>query len=158
MEQCEDTEEGAPPSKTSRSEKYEAQRDQQEDSKAYSHQSDEPYQTDLDYIFMPLKENIAIFVQNELKRLQRALSPDYPSFSESHCEDEEVLDSEDEKQQRHSRDAFLKITLHFLRRMKKDELADLLQSMTGEFIWIPTEMNITIHNKRYTRRHDNTSL
>ncbi|KAM9345478.1 NLR family CARD domain-containing protein 3-like [Symphorus nematophorus] len=42
--------------------------------------------------------------------------------------DEEVLDSEEEEQKRGSREALLKITLHFLRRMKQGELADCLQS------------------------------
>ncbi|KAI3365042.1 hypothetical protein L3Q82_010098, partial [Scortum barcoo] len=46
----------------------------------------------------------------------------------SQREDEEVLDGEDEEQRRSSREAFLKITLDFLRRMKQEELADCLQS------------------------------
>ncbi|XP_032363026.1 NACHT, LRR and PYD domains-containing protein 3-like [Etheostoma spectabile] len=37
-------------------------------------------------------------------------------------------EGEDEEQRRSSREAFLKITLHFLRRMKQEELADRLQS------------------------------
>ena len=67
-------------------------------------------------------------MKNELKRFQRVLSSDYPECSESQCEDEEVLDGEDDKQMRSSREAFLKITQHFLRRMKQEELADCLQS------------------------------
>ncbi|KAM3857129.1 dipeptidyl peptidase 4-like [Diretmus argenteus] len=70
-----------------------------------------------------LEENIVTFVKNELKRFQMVLSPDYP----------ECLERQDgvdgvEKEQRSSRDALLKITLHFLRRMKQEELADSLQS------------------------------
>uniref|UniRef100_A0A3Q1HUD9 NACHT domain-containing protein n=1 Tax=Anabas testudineus TaxID=64144 RepID=A0A3Q1HUD9_ANATE len=49
---------------------------------------------------------------------------------ESQREDEEVLDGEDEEQRRSSREAFLKMTLNFLRRMKQEELADCLQMMT----------------------------
>uniref|UniRef100_A0A3Q3MLF0 NACHT domain-containing protein n=1 Tax=Labrus bergylta TaxID=56723 RepID=A0A3Q3MLF0_9LABR len=52
-------------------------------------------------------------------RVQRVLSPDYPECLESL--------SEDEEQGRSCKEAFLKITLHFLRRMKQEELADCLQ-------------------------------
>ncbi|KAI3364607.1 hypothetical protein L3Q82_011382 [Scortum barcoo] len=38
------------------------------------------------------------------------------------------VDSEEEEQKRSSREAFLKITLHFLRKIKQEELADCLQS------------------------------
>ncbi|KAM8721964.1 NACHT, LRR and PYD domains-containing protein 3-like [Acanthopagrus schlegelii] len=81
-----------------------------------------------DSIFMLLEENIVTFVKNELKKVQKVLRSDYPECSESQREDEEVLDGEDEEQRRSSREAFLKITLHFLRRMKQEELADCLQS------------------------------
>lgn len=68
-------------------------------------------------------------MKNELKKVQKVLSPDYPEcYPESQREDEEVLDGEEEEQRRSSREAFLKITLHFLRRMKQEELADRLQS------------------------------
>ncbi|XP_028425937.1 protein NLRC3 [Perca flavescens] len=66
---------------------------------------------------MLLEENIGTFVKNELKKIQKLLSPDYPESLENKSK------SEDEEQ-RSSREAFLKITLHFLRRMKQDELAD----------------------------------
>ncbi|XP_074533007.1 NLR family CARD domain-containing protein 3-like [Halichoeres trimaculatus] len=72
---------------------------------------------------MLLQENIISFVKRELKKIQRALSPDYPEYFESPREDED-------EEQRRSREAFLKITLHFLRRMKQEELADCLQSRT----------------------------
>uniref|UniRef100_A0A3Q4HUQ3 NACHT domain-containing protein n=1 Tax=Neolamprologus brichardi TaxID=32507 RepID=A0A3Q4HUQ3_NEOBR len=55
------------------------------------------------------------FVKNELKKIQKVLSPDYPECLESQREDYE---------QRRSREAFVKITLNFLRRMKQEELAD----------------------------------
>ena len=67
-------------------------------------------------------------MKNELKRVQRSLSPDDPECLESQSEDEEVLDGEEEEQRRSSREAFLKITVHFLRRMKQEELAERLQS------------------------------
>ncbi|XP_029016391.3 NACHT, LRR and PYD domains-containing protein 12-like [Betta splendens] len=85
-------------------------------------------QTHLDFIFLLLEENIITFVKKELKKIQKVLSPDYPQCLESQSEDEEDLYGEDKKQRRSSRDAFLKITLYCLRRMKHEELADCLQS------------------------------
>ncbi|XP_055361583.1 NACHT, LRR and PYD domains-containing protein 14-like isoform X3 [Betta splendens] len=93
-----------------------------------SAQSVQQHQTHLDSIFMLLEENIVTFVKDELKKIQKVLSPDYPECLESQREDEEELDDEDEEQRRSSRDAFLKITVNFLRRMKQEELADCLQS------------------------------
>ncbi|KAJ4922277.1 hypothetical protein JOQ06_021621, partial [Pogonophryne albipinna] len=75
-----------------------------------------------------LEENIITFVKNELKKIQTVLTSDYPECLES--QDEEVLDCEDEEQ-RSSREAFLNISLHFLRSMKQEELADRLQSRTA---------------------------
>ncbi|XP_034383089.1 NLR family CARD domain-containing protein 3-like [Cyclopterus lumpus] len=70
-------------------------------------------------------------MKSELKKMQKVLSPDYPEGSAGQKEDEEVLDGEDEEQRRSSREAFLKITLNLLRRMKQEELADCLQSKTS---------------------------
>ncbi len=67
-------------------------------------------------------------MRSELKKFQKVLSPDYPECLERKSEDKEVVDGEEEEQRRSSREAFLKITLHFLRRMKQEELADHLQS------------------------------
>ncbi|XP_053199910.1 NLR family CARD domain-containing protein 3-like [Scomber japonicus] len=103
---------------------------QQQSSEVPSDQSAQQHQTQLDSIFMLLEENIVTFVKNELKRVQRSLSPDDPECLESQSEDEEVLDGEEEEQRRSSREAFLKITLHFLKRIKQEELADRLQSRT----------------------------
>ncbi|XP_029904703.1 protein NLRC3-like [Myripristis murdjan] len=89
------------------------------------------HQTHLASIFLLLEENINTFVKKELKNLQRTLSPDYPECSERQREDEEVLDSEEEEQRRSSREAFLQITLHLLRRMKQEELAEHLRSKTA---------------------------
>ncbi|KAM7012955.1 NLR family CARD domain-containing protein 3-like isoform 3-T3 [Tautogolabrus adspersus] len=163
MDQCEDTEEGVPPSKTSLCEEHEALRMQeqradspgpscvsmksdrsmgrpisfkdgrpadgrvqQESSEVHRDQSDQQNLTDLDSIFMLLEENIVTFVKNELKRVQRVLSPDYPECLEGQ--------SEDEEQGRSCKEAFLKITLHFLRRMKQEELADCLQSRSHDSV------------------------
>ncbi|XP_038566837.1 NLR family CARD domain-containing protein 3-like [Micropterus salmoides] len=104
------------------------QRVHQESSEVPSGQSAQQHQTHLDSIFMLLEENIVTFVKNELKKIQKYLSSDHPECLESHREDEEVLNGEEEEQRRSSREAFLKITLHFLRRMKQEELAECLQS------------------------------
>ncbi|XP_022609044.1 NLR family CARD domain-containing protein 3-like [Seriola dumerili] len=100
----------------------------QESLEVPSGHSAQQHQTQLDSIFMLLEEDIVTFVKKELKKIQRALSPNYPECSESQREDEEVLGGEDEEQRRSSREAFLKITVNFLRRLKQEELADCLQS------------------------------
>ncbi|KAM4634878.1 protein NLRC3-like isoform 2-T2 [Polymixia lowei] len=102
----------------------------QERSKVPNGQSVQEDQTDLASIFMLLEENVVTFVKNELKTFQTVLSPDYPECLERQREDEEVVDSEEEEQRRSAREAVLKITLHFLRSMKQEELADSLESIT----------------------------
>ncbi|CAI5694727.1 unnamed protein product [Oreochromis niloticus] len=152
MDQCEDREEGVPPSKSTLCGEHEsqtkAQRNQpgpppssvslqsdrskghpldfkvqpvsaaervdQQSSEVPSGQSAQQHQTQLDSIFMLLEDNIITFVKNELKKIQKVLSPDYPECLES--------------QRSSSREAFVKITVDFLRRMKQEELADRLQS------------------------------
>ncbi|CAI5669501.1 unnamed protein product [Oreochromis niloticus] len=97
-----------------------AERVDQQSSEVPSGQSAQQHQTQLDSIFMLLEDNIITFVKNELKKIQKVLSPDYPESLESQREDDE--------QRRNSREAFVKITVDFLRRMKQEELADRLQS------------------------------
>ncbi|KAM4623662.1 NLR family CARD domain-containing protein 3-like [Polymixia lowei] len=106
------------------------QRDHQERSEVTSGQCVQEHQTDLASIFMLLEENIVTLVKKELKRFQRLLSPDYSECLERQREDEEVRGSEEEEQRRRDREAVLKITLHFLRSMKQDELAESLRSKT----------------------------
>lgn len=67
-------------------------------------------------------------MKTELKKVRRALCSDYPECSESQREDEEEMEGGDKEQERSSRDAFLKITLHVLRKMKQEESAERLQS------------------------------
>ncbi|KAM6893999.1 NLR family CARD domain-containing protein 3-like [Xenentodon cancila] len=62
-----------------------------------------------------------MFVKNELKKIQTVLSRDYPESLEN------LLEGDDEEQRR-SREAFVKITVNVLRRMKQEELAECLQS------------------------------
>ncbi|XP_076732413.1 NACHT, LRR and PYD domains-containing protein 12-like [Maylandia zebra] len=63
-----------------------------------------------------LEDNIITFL-NELKKIQKVLSPDYPECLASQREDEE---------ERRSREALVTITVNFLRRLKQEELADRL--------------------------------
>ncbi|XP_033992005.1 NACHT, LRR and PYD domains-containing protein 1a-like [Trematomus bernacchii] len=105
------------------------QKGDQESSEVPGGQSAQQHQTQLDSIFTLLEDHIVTFVKSELTKFQKTLSSDYPEGLESQSEDEEVLEAEDEEQRR-SREAFLNITLHFLRSMKQEELADRLQSKT----------------------------
>ncbi|XP_056151295.1 uncharacterized protein LOC130125946 isoform X2 [Lampris incognitus] len=97
------------------------QRDHQERSEVLSGQSVQEHQTDLDSIFMLLEENLVTFVTKELKGFQKVLISDYPECLERQREEEE-------EQRRSTREALLKITLHFLRSMKQEELAASLES------------------------------
>ncbi|XP_077937350.1 NACHT, LRR and PYD domains-containing protein 3 isoform X3 [Gasterosteus aculeatus] len=100
---------------------YDTEEDQ-ESSDVPTGPSAQQHQTHMDSIFMLLEKNILTFVKNELKKIQKVVSSDYPECVEK--EDEEVLDEE----QRRSREAFVKISVHFLRRMKQEGLAEHLQS------------------------------
>ncbi|XP_053187140.1 NLR family CARD domain-containing protein 3-like, partial [Scomber japonicus] len=106
------------------------------------------------FLFQLLEDNIVTFVRNELKRVQRSLSPDDPECLESQSEDEEVLGSEEEEQRSSSRDAFLKITVHFLRRMKQEELAERKSNLQKKFQClfegIAKAGNPTLLNQIYT--------
>ena len=75
-----------------------------------------------------VEENIVTLLKNELKIMKMILSLDYPECLESQKEVEEVLDGDEEKQRRSNKEAFLNIALHFLRKMKEEELAECLQS------------------------------
>ncbi|XP_041851979.1 NACHT, LRR and PYD domains-containing protein 4-like, partial [Melanotaenia boesemani] len=104
----------------SESSKYFSQRVDQQSSELPSGQSAQQHQTQLDSIFMLLEDNMITFVKKELKKIQKLLSPDYPECS--------VLEGEDEEQKKSSREALVKITVDFLRRMKQKKLAERLQS------------------------------
>ncbi|CAI5682346.1 unnamed protein product [Oreochromis niloticus] len=93
-----------------------SQRVDQQSSEVPSGQSAQQ-QTQLDSIFMLLEHNIITFV-NELKKIQKVLSPYYPECLESQREDEE--------EERRSRKALVTITVNFLRRLKQEELAERL--------------------------------
>ncbi|XP_073319974.1 protein NLRC3-like [Pagrus major] len=100
-------------------------------SEAVSNRPAQRLHTNLDSTFTLLEENIVTFVKNELKKLKKVLGPEYPErSSEKLREEEEGVGGEEDEQSSSSRDAFLKITLNFLRRMKREQLADSLESKT----------------------------
>ncbi|XP_062340614.1 LOW QUALITY PROTEIN: NACHT, LRR and PYD domains-containing protein 12-like [Osmerus eperlanus] len=96
--------------------------DQQEKS-----EPDQSHHEDLSSIFTVLEETVIRFVKKELKRMKRILSSDFPEGLESQREDQEVVDPEYQKQESSARKGALKITLHFLRNMNHNELADTLE-------------------------------
>ncbi|XP_042340607.1 protein NLRC3-like isoform X2 [Plectropomus leopardus] len=98
-------------------------------SEVLSNKPAKKHQQNLDSIFLLLEENIVSFVRNELKRFKKVLDPEAPEYLESLREDEVVV-GEEEEQRKSNRDAFLKLTLNFLRNMKQEQLADALRSRT----------------------------
>ncbi|XP_027140925.1 NACHT, LRR and PYD domains-containing protein 3 isoform X3 [Larimichthys crocea] len=106
------------------------QRVRQEGSKIATGHNEHNEAADLASIFTTLEENIITFVRTELKKFQEVLSTEYPECLESQKKDENVVDAGEEEQRKNSRQALLKITLHFLRSIKQEELADSLQSRT----------------------------
>ncbi|XP_047242902.1 NLR family CARD domain-containing protein 3-like isoform X3 [Girardinichthys multiradiatus] len=114
-------------------------------SEAPSGQSTQQHQRELDSIFMELKGNINTFEENELHRIQMVLGSDYPEGLEGNKEEDDVLEGEDKEQIKKSREAFEKITQHFLRRMNHEELADRLQSKT--FISCQQALKSNLKNK-----------
>uniref|UniRef100_A0A668U9J4 B30.2/SPRY domain-containing protein n=1 Tax=Oreochromis aureus TaxID=47969 RepID=A0A668U9J4_OREAU len=172
MDQCEDREEGVPPSKTTLCGEHESQtkaqriyeraagpepepncvslksdrsadrpidfksqplsaaeRVDQESSEVPSGQSAQQHQTHLDSIFMLLEDKMVTFVKKELKKIQKVLCPDSPECLASQTDNNCALAGEDEEPNS-IRESFVKITLHILRRIKQEELADELQSRT----------------------------
>ncbi|XP_029965809.1 NACHT, LRR and PYD domains-containing protein 12-like [Salarias fasciatus] len=75
-------------------------------------------------LFQLLEDNMVAFMKEELKKMKKLLSPDYPACSEREREDED-------EEQRSSRESLVRMTLDFLRRMKQEELAERLRSRTS---------------------------
>ncbi|XP_051799483.1 NACHT, LRR and PYD domains-containing protein 3-like isoform X16 [Acanthochromis polyacanthus] len=129
MDECEDREEGVPPSKSSlcgeQENQSKAQRVEQQNSEVPRAQSVQQHH--LDSIFMLLEDNMVTFVKKELKKMQKLVSPDYPECSSESQRENEELEGDDEDE-RSSREMFEQITVLFLRRMKQEKLADCLQS------------------------------
>ncbi|XP_007574733.1 protein NLRC3-like [Poecilia formosa] len=80
--------------------------------------------------FKTLEGNIVTFVDNELKSFYKLL---YSDHLHSQDEDEEVVNCDEEEQMRITKEAFLNMTLEFLRRMKQEELAFALHNKSMVF-------------------------
>ncbi|XP_061563310.1 NLR family CARD domain-containing protein 3-like [Cololabis saira] len=106
---------------------FPSERLDQQISESPSGPSVQQHQTQLDSVFQMLEDDIIVFVKDELKKIQKVLSPDYPESSESQEEDED-------EEQKSIRETFMKITVKFLRRRKQERLADLLQSNTVDAV------------------------
>ncbi|XP_061563313.1 NACHT, LRR and PYD domains-containing protein 3-like isoform X2 [Cololabis saira] len=102
---------------------FPSERVDQQISESPSVPSVQQHQTQLDSVFQLLENDIIMFVKDELKKIQKVLSPDYPESSESQEEDED-------EEQKSIRETLVKITVKFLRKRKQEKLADLLQSNT----------------------------
>ncbi|CAI5677804.1 unnamed protein product [Oreochromis niloticus] len=116
-----------------------AERVDQESSEVPNGQSAQQNQTQLDSIFMVLEDNIITFVKNELKKIQKLLNSDY----------REQLESRKGGGERSRREAFVNITLDFLRKMKHHELADLLKTKTfiRDSHWSQGELKSSLKKK-----------
>ncbi|RVE75196.1 hypothetical protein OJAV_G00014500 [Oryzias javanicus] len=155
MDQCEDTQDGAPPSKSTRWGEDESQSKAQRNRPGYEPScvsfrsyeskesnpnfkdgSSEVEQVDQQSSETPSGPSVQQH-QTELDSIFLLLEDNIVTFVKkelkkiqkilSQREDEEELEEEDEEQ-RSSRKSLMKITENFLRRMKQEELADRLQS------------------------------
>ncbi|XP_049923692.1 NLR family CARD domain-containing protein 3-like isoform X3 [Epinephelus moara] len=116
--------EGVTPSKTKRP--WKPKGDPKEISEESSGLSVLLQKAELETIFTRLEAIIVTFVKKELKRFQKAVSTDHPEILETSYE-EGVYGVDQDEEQKRSKEAFLKITQHFLRDMHQNDLADYLQ-------------------------------
>lgn len=72
-----------------------------------------------------LLENIITFVRMELEKIQQLLSS-----AEAPCSGNQTNDQDCDEDQT-NRESFLRMTLHFMRKMKLEDLTDCLQSSKG---------------------------
>ncbi|XP_057182578.1 NACHT, LRR and PYD domains-containing protein 3-like [Triplophysa rosa] len=75
------------------------------------------FEDDLSHIFQGLENKIAVFFKNELERFKKILKNENAQYY--------VKDFEENKN--NIREAALDVTIHFLRSMEQDELADTLE-------------------------------
>uniref|UniRef100_A0A3P9P889 NACHT domain-containing protein n=1 Tax=Poecilia reticulata TaxID=8081 RepID=A0A3P9P889_POERE len=80
------------------------------------------------HLFQLLKEKIVTYVNGELKTIQDVLEPNNTEGLDSPWEFDEESDNEDEELNKSNKEALLKITLNFLKKMKKKNLANRLKN------------------------------
>uniref|UniRef100_A0AAX7UA97 B30.2/SPRY domain-containing protein n=1 Tax=Astatotilapia calliptera TaxID=8154 RepID=A0AAX7UA97_ASTCA len=99
--------------------------------------------------FEILEDKIITFVKNEFKKIQTDLNPDDLQCFKSQCEDEDILQRVDEEQSKSSRDAFVTITVDFLKRMKENKFAELLlrRTFTRNLRWQQHEFKSALKKK-----------
>ncbi|XP_008398341.1 NACHT, LRR and PYD domains-containing protein 7-like [Poecilia reticulata] len=93
-----------------------------------SDQSEQHTGEQLDSTFKLLKEKIVTYVNGELKTIQDVLEPNNTEGLDSPWEFDEESDNEDEELNKSNKEALLKITLNFLKKMKKKNLANRLKN------------------------------
>ncbi|XP_030609416.1 NLR family CARD domain-containing protein 3-like [Archocentrus centrarchus] len=93
-------------------------------------QSTQLQQQTLDSIFKQVEENIHTLVTNELNSFKKIVMG-----QKDQRKHEEVVCGDNEEERRSNREAVMKITVYFLRRMKQNKLADSLQckSLAAKF-------------------------
>ncbi|XP_022603208.1 NLR family CARD domain-containing protein 3-like [Seriola dumerili] len=106
----------------------------QESSKGPGCQSAQQDQTCLSSIFMLIEEEVFTLARKELKSYQTVLRADYPQCLETHREDREGADGEMEEQMKRSKEAFMEIVLHILRKIKQEDLAESLQNRAQDAV------------------------
>lgn len=72
-----------------------------------------------------LDENVHTFMKNEMKAFKKLLSPEYRE--ERQQAEQRMKDAEPDRHERSAKDGALKITLHILRLMNQEELANILE-------------------------------
>ncbi|XP_026012412.1 protein NLRC3-like, partial [Astatotilapia calliptera] len=103
----------------------------------------------LSILFQLLEDNIITFVKSELKKIQEVLTPDDLKGLMSQCKDGNLLQGEHEEPSESSREAFVKITLDFLKIMKQKEFAECLLRRTSprNFQWCQHEFKSALKKK-----------
>ncbi|XP_073686674.1 NLR family CARD domain-containing protein 3-like [Garra rufa] len=115
-----------------------------------SDKQDEPHSTTGKHknaVFKRLEHKVISLVKNELKKIKRLLSPDYPECS--------GRVEEDYQGQSDVRDAVLKITLHTLRKMNQTGLANKLQTKLTPMSHQVLKSNL---RAKFNRIHEGISL
>lgn len=91
-------------------------------------------------------------MKTELKKIQTDLSPDDLQCFKSHCEDDNVLQSVDEEPSKSSREAFVTITVDFLKRMKQNKFTECLlrsENYSLNFYGDKTFNNVSRNGQEY---------